>query len=144
MPVLTEPYEVKYRPGALVAYPVAGNTTLYKGAMIGLNSAGYAVPMNHATSSLKFVGIAEETITNTGSNGEAWVRVVKVGSGVYQAPPLVGQADIGKDVYAVTDNEVQVITTGLTNVYVVGTAIALEATARGATGLRVRVDNHTK
>ncbi len=144
MPALTAPYEVKYKQSVVVAYPVAGNTTLYKGALVGLNSNGYAVPMNHSTASLKFVGIAEETVKNSGGNGEALVRVVKSGSGVYQVPPLTGQADIGKDVYAVTDNEVQVNTTGLTNIYVVGTAISLEVTPSGATGLRVRIDNHTK
>ncbi|MCL6624241.1 MAG: hypothetical protein K6T17_06445 [Fimbriimonadales bacterium] len=144
MPALTEPYEVKYKQSLMVAYPVAADTTLYKGALVGLNSNGYAVPMNHATASLRFVGIAEETVKNTGGNGEALVRVVKAGSGVYQVSPLTGQADIGKDVYAVTDHEVQLNATGLTNAYVVGTAIGIEMTSRGATGLRVRIDNHTK
>jgi len=73
------------------------------------------------------------------------VNITKSGSFVFNAAsgfaPSV--ADIGKEVYANSDWEVQVSTTGLTNQYKVGTIVALEATANGAAGVRVRIDNYT-
>lgn len=143
MAALTKAYEAFIKPNIISFYKVAASTTIYKGALVGVNSSGYVVSMAHGTGSLKFLGIAEETVANTGANGAASVRVAKAGSGVYADAAAAVQADIGKEVYANSDNEVQVVTTGLTNQYKVGTLIALETTSGGAAGLRVRIDNYT-
>ena len=69
--------------------------------------------------------------------------VTKAGSGIFADAGSATQADIGKEIYANTDNEVQVPTAGLTNLYKVGTLVALDTTSTGAAGLRVRIDNYT-
>jgi hypothetical protein len=143
MAALAKAYEAFIKPNLISLYKIAASTTIYKGALVAVNSSGYAIPIAHGTASLKFIGIAEETVTNSGSNGDASIRISKAGSGVYADSQSATQADIGKEVYASTDNEVQAVTTGLTNQYKVGTLIALETTSAGAAGLRVRIDNYS-
>jgi hypothetical protein len=114
--------------------------------MIAVNASGYAIPIAHGTASLKFVGVANETVDNSaGAAGDKSINLTKSGSFVFKAAsgftPTV--ADIGKEVYANTDWEVQVSTAGLTNQYKVGTIVAIENTSTGATGVRVRVDNYS-
>lgn len=145
MAALTQAYETFERPGLVVAYKVS-NVKIYKGAMVGLNASGHLVSMAHGSASLKWVGVANETIDNsTGTAGAVQLTVTKTGSFTYK--PFSGfspvQADIGKEVYATTDNEVQISTSGLTNQYKVGTIVAIETTSTGATGVRVRIDNYT-
>lgn len=143
MAALSKAYEAFIKPNIISTYKMAASTTIYKGALVALNSSGYVIPIAHGTANLKFVGIAEETVENSGANGAASVRVSKAGSGVYADAGSAVQADSGKEVYANSDNEVQIVTTGLTNQYKVGTLIGLETTSGGAAGLRVRVDNYT-
>lgn len=145
MATLAAAYEAFERPGLVVNYKLS-NAKVFKGSLIGLNSSGFAVVMSHATASLKFLGVANETVDNSaGAVGEKSVNVTKSGSFVFKAAsgftPTV--ADLGKEVYANTDWEVQVATAGLTNQYKAGTIVALETTSTGATGVRVRVDNYS-
>jgi hypothetical protein len=142
---LTQSYETFERPGLVVAYKQS-NAKIYKGALVGLNASGYAVPMAHGTASLKFVGVANETVDNSsGAAGDKSLNLTKSGSFVFKAAsgftPAVG--DLGKEVYANTDWEVQVATAGLTNQYKVGTIVGIETTSTGSTGVRVRVDNYS-
>ncbi|KAA0225824.1 MAG: hypothetical protein AKCLJLPJ_01583 [Fimbriimonadales bacterium] len=143
MAALAQAFENYAKPGIVVNYKVAAATTIYKGALVGVNSSGFVVPMNHATANLKFLGFAEETVVNSGADGDKSVRVTKTGSGVYVDPSGIVQADIGKEVYAKTDNEVQISAIGLTNAYKVGTILGLETTSTGVAGVRVRVDNYS-
>lgn len=143
MAALTSAYEALQKPAILVSYKVAASTTIYKGALVAVNSSGFLVPMNHATASLKFVGISEETLTNNGADGDISCRVSKAGSGVFFNVNSATQADIGKEVYGKTDNEVNTSTVGLTNQYKVGTIAGLETTSLGQSGLRIRIDNYS-
>jgi len=142
---LTQSYETFEKPGLVVSYKQS-NVRIYKGALIAVNASGYAIPIAHGTASLKFVGVANETIDNSaGSAGDKSINLTKSGSFVFKAAsgfaPAV--ADIGKEVYANTDWEVQIATGGLTNQYKVGTIVAIENTSTGAAGVRVRVDNYS-
>jgi hypothetical protein len=142
---LTTAFETYEKPGLVVSYKLS-NVKVYKGAMVGVNASGYLIPMAHGTASLKFVGIANETIDNSaGSAGDKSVNVTKSGSFVLKAvsgyTPAI--ADIGKEVYANSDFEVQIATAGLTNQYKVGTIVGVETTSTGAAGTRVRVDNYS-
>lgn len=143
MPALTRTYETFTKPGAIIAYKIAASTTIYKGALVGINTSGFAVPMSHTVASLKFVGIAEETVVNSGANGETSIRVLKQGTATYVDLGSASQADLGKEVYTNTDNEVQIPATGLTNAYKVGTVVGLENTSTGTAGIRIRIDNYT-
>ncbi len=145
MPALTQPFETFEKPGLVVGYR-ASNVKIYKGALVGVNASGHAVPMAHGTASLKFIGVANETVDNsTGGAGDRPILITKAGSFVMKAvsgftPALV---DLGKEVYANTDWEVQIATAGLTNQYKVGTIVGIESTSNGNLGVRVRIDNHS-
>lgn len=145
MPSLTQSFETYERPGLVVAYKM-NNNKVYKGALVALNSSGFAIPIAHATASLKFIGVANETVDNSaGAAGDKQQTITKSGSFVCKAASgfTPTQADIGKEVYAFSDWEVQVATAGLTNLYKVGTIVALENTSTGAAGVRVRIDNYS-
>ncbi len=92
--------------GRLISIGVLTGTTIYKGTIVCVTAAGWAVP-GADTAGLKVVGIAEEQVTNAGSSGD---EVVQVSKGVAalnggSTPPL--QADIGRVVYVSTDQEVE-------------------------------------
>jgi len=141
---LSQPFEAYEKPGLVISYKLA-IAKVYKGGLVAVTNGGYLTPMAHGTASLKFTGVANETIDNTtGSAGDHSAIVTKAGSFVMKAAagytPAIG--DIGKEVYAVNDWEVQTSTSGLTNQYKVGTIVNIETTSTGAAGVRVRIDNY--
>lgn len=142
---LTTPYETFEKPGLVVSYKLAA-TKIYKGALVGVNASGYLTAMAHGTASLKFIGVANETVDNSGgAAGDKSVNVTKCGSFVMKAAAgySPGTSDIGKEVYAFSDAEVQVSSSGLTNAYKIGTIVGTEATSLGNTGARIRIDNYS-
>src|SRR5512141_3043955 len=145
MASLTQAFETYEKPGLAVSYKLSA-AKLYKGALVGVNASGYLAKMDHGTAGLKFIGVANETIDNSaGAAGDKALNATKSGSFVFKAAsgftPTV--ADLGKEVYANSDWEVQISTVGLTNQYKVGTIVAVESTSTGATGVRVRIDNYS-
>lgn len=145
MAALTKPYETLDKPGLVVSYKLS-NVKIYKGSLVGVNSNGHVVSMDHGVANLKFVGVANESVDNsTGSAGDKSINVTKCGAFVYK--PVAGfapaQGDLGKEVYVSTNWEVAISTVGLTNQYKVGTIVALDTTSTGSAGVRVRVDNYT-
>ena len=119
MAALATAFEAFEKPGLVVNYKIS-NVKVYKGGLLAINSSGYLIPIAHGTANLKFAGVANETIDNSGgSAGDRSVIVTKCGSFVFKAAsgftPAI--ADIGKEVYANTDWEVQIATAGLTNQY---------------------------
>jgi hypothetical protein len=136
MPALTQPYETHEREGLIVAYPVKANARIWKGALVCVDSTGYLVPASD-TANLRFVGVAFESVDNTGgASGAKRCRVVKRGTFVYNRIGSFTQADIGTTARAVTDNEVAKTST---NNIVVGTVVELLDGNR----VRIRIDNHT-
>lgn len=143
MTALAAAYDPHPKDGELVAYPVAANTTIYKGALVSL-TGGYAKP-GADTASTVFVGVAHETKVNTsatvlpggagvaGAAGALSIRVEKKGSYLYnRASSTV--ADIGKATQIVDDNTVA--TTGTTNA--IGCGYIAEVP--DANHVRVRID----
>lgn len=144
MAALATAYETFERPGLVVAYALS-NVQVYKGAALGVNASGYAIPMAHGTADLIFIGVANESVDNSGgSAGDKTINVTKSGSFVFKAISGLtpAQADVGKEVYANTDWEIQISTSGLTNQYKLGTIVAIESTATGQAGVRIRIDRH--
>jgi len=137
MPALQQPYETHEREGLIVAYPVKANTRIWKGALVCVDSTGYLMPASD-TANLRFVGVAFESVDNTGgASGEKRCRVIKRGTFVYnRAGAAYTQADLGTTVRAITDNEVAKTST---NNLVVGTVVELLDGNR----VRVRIDNHS-
>jgi hypothetical protein len=136
MPALSQPYETHEREGLIVAYPVKANARIWKGALVCVDSTGYLVPASD-TANLRFVGVAFESVDNTGgASGAKRCRVVKRGTFVYNRIGSFTQADIGTTARAITDNEVAKTST---NNIVVGTVVELLDGNR----VRIRIDNHT-
>jgi hypothetical protein len=136
MPALQQPYEAHEREGLIVAYPVKANARIWKGALVCVDNTGYLVPASD-TANLRFVGVAFESVDNTGgASGAKRCRVVKRGTFVYNRIGSFTQADIGTTARAVSDNEVAKTST---NNIVVGTVVELLDGSR----VRIRIDNHT-
>ncbi len=142
---LTTPFETYERPGLVVAYRMS-NVKIYKGAAVGLNTSGHAIPMTHATANLKFIGIANETVDNSGgSAGGKSISITKSGSFVFKSASgfTPAQTNVGAAAYCSSDWEVVASAGGLTNTYQLGTIVAVEATSTAQAGVRVRIDNYT-
>lgn len=54
--------------------PVKANTTIYQGGIVALDATGMAVP-GSKSAGLTAAGRAEETVQNTGADGDATIRV---------------------------------------------------------------------
>ena len=61
--------------GRQLVLPVKGGVTIYQGALVALDADGYAIPGKKAAG-LTAAGRAEETVANTGSDGEDRKSVV--------------------------------------------------------------------
>ncbi|MEN3001503.1 MAG: hypothetical protein ABDI19_06630 [Armatimonadota bacterium] len=136
MPALSQPYEAQEKEGLLIAYPVKGGVRIWKGALVCVDSTGYLVPASD-TANLRFVGVAFESVDNTGgAHGAKKCRVIKRGTFVYNRVGTFSQSDLGVVVRAVSDNEVAKTTT---NNIAVGTVVEFPS----GTTVRIRIDNHT-
>lgn len=89
--------------GRLQAYPAAASAKIYAGALVALNSAGYAVPAGD-TAGHKVVGVATAQVDNSaGSNGTLSV-VVESGTAFLFTATSITQAMVGKQMFVVDDN----------------------------------------
>jgi hypothetical protein len=84
-------------------YPVAATTKIHGGALVALNSGGFAVPAADAAS-LKVVGVAAAQSDNsTGANGDKFVDC-EAGIVARFAASSITQAMVGQVMYVVDDN----------------------------------------
>lgn len=135
MTALSDNYEGKRQEGEMIEYPVKASVTIYKGAIVAIDtSTGYVCPGTDATSRI-FAGIAVEKADNSsGSNGDETVRVYR--KGVFQlACSSAAQTWVGKKVYIVDDNTVALAAT-TTNDVLVGTVVSFES----STLVKVAID----
>lgn len=93
---------VARKDAGLQAIPVAGTTTIYKGAWVCLDTSGYLVPAAD-TAGYRFVGAAAEAGDNSGgSNGDITVRCYT--EGVFLATfTSITQAMVGDPMYVADD-----------------------------------------
>lgn len=100
---LTGPIKLNEARGNERVYPVAANTKIYAGSAVALNSAGDAVEPS-ASATLMCVGVAIETIDNTG--GAAGAKSVTAKLGCFgrknsTGPDAISKADVGSNAYLV-------------------------------------------
>lgn len=90
-----------------IVIPVAAATTIYAGALVAANAAGFAVPGSVATT-LTYLGRADEQVINAGAAGDKTIIVRRAQPFKWKnsgADP-VAQASLGKVCYIVDDETV--------------------------------------
>lgn len=121
-----------------IKIPVAGSTTIYKGALVVLDAGGDAVPATDA-SGLPFMGVAAETVDNSGgSDGDKTIVVERGHVELLNHSALVA-ADRGKNVVVSDDNTVT-DANAATNDLKVGTLIDLPASGKARVLIGVFAD----
>ena len=115
----------------LRTFAVAASSHIYKGAMVGLDSNGYARPL---VAGDPFVGIAyEESDNSAGANGDTSVRLYTLGD-FGHALAGASQTQVGDAVYASADDTLTFTSTS--NSYV---GVAIDVPASGNIILRLDV-----
>ena len=97
-----------------LSLPVKGKTTIYQGALVALDADGYAIPGKKAAG-LTAAGRAEETVENTGGDGELVIRVTRgvfVYANTSTAANKVGAGHVLKPCYIQDDQTVTALATG--------------------------------
>jgi hypothetical protein len=105
MAVLSAPFDVGIKPGTEVLMKMAA-VKIYQGGAVGVvTGVGYATPLVIATSNMKFMGVAEETVDNSaGSAGDKWIRVRITGLVGFNLSSLT-VANIGAVVYFLSGSD---------------------------------------
>lgn len=133
MTALTAAYDARRKEGTLEQYAMAA-VKINKGALVSVTSATGFVSAAADTASTVFVGVAYETVDNTGgSAGAKSIRVQKTGIFRYNSASAA-QTDVGKAVNIVDDNTAK--TAATTNSIVCGVCAAYI----DATHIDVRID----
>ena len=100
--------------GRQLGLPVKAKTTIYQGALVALDADGYAVSGKKAEG-LTAAGRAEETVENTGGDGEAVIRVLRgvfIYANTSTAANKVTAAHVLKPCYIQDDQTVTALATG--------------------------------
>jgi len=109
MAALTTDRKYKIRAGGsnrVETYKIAAATTIFNGALVAFNAAGYIVPASD-TAALTVVGIAQSRVVNTGAAGDKEVTVMtSMRTNLNNAGGAITIAALGKPVYAADDNSV--------------------------------------
>lgn len=88
--------------GGIQIFPVDGGSTIYKGALVAVNAAGYLIPASDLANA-KVVGVADEAVDNSaGADGALDCRVVS-GRTFKFAASSITQAMVGEMMYVVDD-----------------------------------------
>ncbi|MDQ7790282.1 MAG: hypothetical protein RDU41_09560 [Clostridia bacterium] len=126
----------KRKDGQLIAFLIAANVIIYKGALACVNAAGYAVPGDDAAG-YQFAGVAYGQVDNLGgANGAKAVLLEQVGT--FEVT-LAGanQASVGKEAYLTDDATVTL--TAPANPVKVGRVVELVR----ANTVRIKIDGYT-
>ena len=107
MVALTKSRAVKSIPGILFSYHVLANAIIHQGAIVVVNSSGYAKPAAAATG-LVAVGIARESVDATGlSSGDISIEIEEmIAECQNSAGDEITIADIGKVCFLADDQTV--------------------------------------
>ena len=106
---------------------MAASQTIYKGAIVHMNSSGLAIPASD-TASQVVVGIAAETMISA-ATGNFWIQVEYDREYLFAASSIT-QAMVGTNMVTVDDNTVDDIA-GATNDIVVGKLTEFVSTTSG-------------
>lgn len=113
---LTASREDSRKEDKLLSLPVKAATTIYKGALVSVDATGYAKPA--APADKRVMGVAYETIANTGASGALIIRVIREGS-VQLNGAALAITNVGDKVYVTDDNTVTTVAAGSIQVGVI-------------------------
>lgn len=103
--------KVDRRVGVLMSLLVAAATKIYAGALVALNSSGYAIPATDAVGNT-FAGVARSRVDNSaGSAGDLAVEVYQAEEWLLDITDTITAADVGRPVYVYDDNSVGLYST---------------------------------
>lgn len=124
--------------GKFLHLPVKGKTTIYQGSLVALDADGLAVPGKKAEG-LTAAGRAEETVENTGADGDLSIRIARgvfVFDNTATTANKITRAHVLKVCYIEDDQTVTALATGAsvagTVIRVNGDGVAVEI-GRGVT-----------
>lgn len=114
------------RDGKQFSHPVEEAVVIHKGSMVGLNAAGYAVPVTEATG-ITAVGMAEESVDNTSGADGAVNVTIRYGTFKWTngaTTDAITRAEIGDAAYGVDNSTVSDVATGRS---IVGVIVDVDA-----------------
>lgn len=114
-----------YKDGELISFKMNASTTIEAGKMVAVDSDGYAIPAADTASTI-VVGVADETVANTGADGakSVLVRRGKLFKLANHSTPVT-QASVGSNVVVVDAATVGLAAT-MTNDIVAGKCFGVE------------------
>lgn len=134
MTAATSAVDARRKEGERHTYPVKESTTIPAGVMVCVGSDGYAV--NGAdTSGLVFVGVAMETVENSGASGAAEIEVYR--TGMFELAVTGTAPAIGAPAY-IADNVT--VASGLTATNDIKCGVVGAAGASGKVWVDIRVE----
>lgn len=111
MTALTKSVAREEKESKLVAFPVAANAIIFRGAMVRINAAGYLQPCATEAGAV-FAGTAREEVDATGlANGDCFLQI-EIRNSFYVAAAGIVAGDMGKSVFAADDNTVALVDSG--------------------------------
>ncbi len=108
---------------------IADNVCIYAGALVGVDSSGYARPMRQGTTSDVCLGVAPKRYDNTGSGHAAGALVPELEGGTFLFDndadgPVLSTTAPGTTLYATCDHSVSLTSTSRSKA---GTLVCLDA-----------------
>lgn len=115
-----------HKDGELIPVQIATATTIEAGKMVSVNAGGFAIPAADTAATI-VVGVAEETVVNSGANGakSVLIRRGKMFKLANHTTPVT-QASVGSTVVVVDAATVGLAAT-MTNDIVAGKCFGIEA-----------------
>lgn len=117
MTALAQDRDTRRKDGVQLDLEVAASQTIYGGAFVCVNAAGYALEGSD-TSGLIFQGVAKARVDNSsGSNGDKSVVVQRRGLHLAILDTAITIANVGDNVFLVDDQTVDVVANVSNNIY---------------------------
>jgi len=118
---ITERLDVRRQPGEVLPFKL-NNVKIFEGALVSVNSSGYAVNATDASGDI-FVGVADETVDNSGgSAGDKEIKVRIGGIVNVDSEFSAAQTNVTDLVYAYDNHTVSSAAT-MTNDVLVGRVV---------------------
>ena len=125
------------RQDGLILSFLQGAESIFEGALVAINAAGYAVNAGDDANAV-IVGVADETVDNSGgAAGDLSIKVRRSGVFTFVAAWSAAQADVNTLVYAVDNQSVDLAAT-TTNDVLVGRVVEVLSSSKVRVDIRDR------